>query len=100
MQDSTPLPSFAAIVVAAGKGLRAGQPLPKQFAIWRGKPVLPDMAVPEEMKALSVDVANCGLDAAGDRLRVCGPHLPFPALGHLRRLGAGFEYLPEIWRFG
>lgn len=40
MQDSTPLPSFAAIVVAAGKGLRAGQPLPKQFAIWRGKPVL------------------------------------------------------------
>ena len=33
-------PSFAAIVVAAGKGLRAGQPVPKQFATWRGKPVL------------------------------------------------------------
>lgn len=30
----------AAIVVAAGQGLRAGQPLPKQFAPWRGKPVL------------------------------------------------------------
>ncbi|TCM22139.1 2-C-methyl-D-erythritol 2,4-cyclodiphosphate synthase [Novosphingobium sp. PhB165] len=30
----------AAIVVAAGQGLRAGQPLPKQFALWRGKPVL------------------------------------------------------------
>lgn len=30
----------AAIVVAAGQGLRAGQPLPKQFARWRGKPVL------------------------------------------------------------
>ncbi|MBC2661294.1 bifunctional 2-C-methyl-D-erythritol 4-phosphate cytidylyltransferase/2-C-methyl-D-erythritol 2,4-cyclodiphosphate synthase [Novosphingobium flavum] len=30
----------AAIVVAAGAGLRAGQPLPKQFAIWRGKPVV------------------------------------------------------------
>jgi 2-C-methyl-D-erythritol 4-phosphate cytidylyltransferase/2-C-methyl-D-erythritol 2,4-cyclodiphosphate synthase len=30
----------AAIVVAAGKGLRAGQPMPKQFAAWRGKPVL------------------------------------------------------------
>ena len=28
------------MVVAAGQGLRAGQPLPKQFAIWRGKPVL------------------------------------------------------------
>ncbi|ANY20668.1 Bifunctional enzyme IspD/IspF [Tsuneonella dongtanensis] len=34
------LPSFSAIVVAAGKGLRAGQPVPKQFAMWRGKPVV------------------------------------------------------------
>lgn len=34
------LPPFAAIVVAAGQGLRAGQPVPKQFAIWRGKPVV------------------------------------------------------------
>ena len=34
------LPPFAAIVVAAGKGLRAGQDLPKQFATWRGKPLL------------------------------------------------------------
>lgn len=31
---------FAAIIVAAGQGLRAGQALPKQFAVWRGKPVL------------------------------------------------------------
>lgn len=30
----------AALVVAAGQGLRAGQPLPKQFALWRGKPVV------------------------------------------------------------
>ncbi|QDM39924.1 bifunctional 2-C-methyl-D-erythritol 4-phosphate cytidylyltransferase/2-C-methyl-D-erythritol 2,4-cyclodiphosphate synthase [Altererythrobacter sp. TH136] len=36
----TALPSFAAIVVAAGQGLRAGQPMPKQFAAWRGKPVV------------------------------------------------------------
>jgi 2-C-methyl-D-erythritol 4-phosphate cytidylyltransferase/2-C-methyl-D-erythritol 2,4-cyclodiphosphate synthase len=28
------------VVVAAGQGLRAGQPVPKQFARWRGKPVL------------------------------------------------------------
>lgn len=35
----TPSPSFAAIVVAAGKGVRAGQAVPKQFANWRGKPV-------------------------------------------------------------
>lgn len=34
------LPPFAAVIVAAGKGLRAGLPLPKQFARWRGKPVL------------------------------------------------------------
>ncbi len=40
MQDDSPLPSYAAIVVAAGKGLRAGQPVPKQFAPWRGKPVV------------------------------------------------------------
>jgi len=31
---------LAAVIVAAGKGLRAGQPVPKQFAIWRGKPVV------------------------------------------------------------
>lgn len=46
-QDLEPYPSthpqpgqVAAIVVAAGKGMRAGQPLPKQFAMWRGKPVV------------------------------------------------------------
>lgn len=33
-------PRTAAIVVAAGQGLRAGQPVPKQFALWRGKPVV------------------------------------------------------------
>jgi 2-C-methyl-D-erythritol 4-phosphate cytidylyltransferase/2-C-methyl-D-erythritol 2,4-cyclodiphosphate synthase len=36
----TPKPSFAAVIVAAGRGLRAGQDLPKQFANWRGKPLL------------------------------------------------------------
>ncbi len=40
MPDSPPLPLFAAVVVAAGKGLRAGQPVPKQFARWRGMPVV------------------------------------------------------------
>ena len=34
-----PLP-FNAVIVAAGKGLRAGQPVPKQFADWQGKPVV------------------------------------------------------------
>ncbi len=40
MTDPVPLPRTAAIVGAAGQGLRAGQPLPKQFAMWRGKPVV------------------------------------------------------------
>jgi len=41
MADDQPLDQgTAAIVVAAGAGLRAGQPLPKQFARWRGKPVV------------------------------------------------------------
>ena len=30
----------AAVIVAAGAGLRADQPLPKQFAPWRGKPLV------------------------------------------------------------
>ena len=34
------LSGVAGLVVAAGQGLRAGQPIPKQFAPWRGKPVL------------------------------------------------------------
>ena len=70
-----PFPAFAAIVVAAGKGLRAGQPLPKQFAQWRGKalvrhcvealvaagaaPVV--VAIPEGSESLAED-ALCGFE--------------------------------------
>jgi 2-C-methyl-D-erythritol 4-phosphate cytidylyltransferase/2-C-methyl-D-erythritol 2,4-cyclodiphosphate synthase len=35
-----PLPPFVAVIVAAGQGVRAGGPLPKQFANWRGKPLV------------------------------------------------------------
>jgi len=35
-----PKSGFAAVVVAAGKGLRAGGTVPKQFALWRGKPLV------------------------------------------------------------
>lgn len=38
--QAEPPQTTAAVVVAAGAGLRAGQPLPKQFARWRGKPVV------------------------------------------------------------
>lgn len=40
MPGDTPHLSFAAIVVAAGKGLRVGGDTPKQFRTYKGKPVL------------------------------------------------------------
>ncbi len=40
MAEIAPLPSFAAIIVAAGKGLRVGGDTPKQFRQWRGRPLL------------------------------------------------------------
>ena len=40
MVSAAPLPPFAAIVVAAGKGLRVGGDTPKQFREWRGKPLV------------------------------------------------------------
>jgi 2-C-methyl-D-erythritol 4-phosphate cytidylyltransferase/2-C-methyl-D-erythritol 2,4-cyclodiphosphate synthase len=40
MAGEHPLPPFAAIIVAAGKGLRVGGDVPKQFRVWRGQPVL------------------------------------------------------------
>lgn len=40
MAGSSPLPPFAAIVVAAGKGLRVGGDIPKQFRMLRGKPII------------------------------------------------------------
>lgn len=38
--NATSPPSVAAVVVAAGQGLRAGGTVPKQFALWRGKPLV------------------------------------------------------------
>jgi len=40
MPALAPESRFAAIVVAAGTGTRAGQAMPKQYVHWRGKPVL------------------------------------------------------------
>ena len=40
MPQPSALPPFAAIVVAGGKGLRAGQSIPKQFAPYQGKPLV------------------------------------------------------------
>ncbi|WP_299192649.1 bifunctional 2-C-methyl-D-erythritol 4-phosphate cytidylyltransferase/2-C-methyl-D-erythritol 2,4-cyclodiphosphate synthase [uncultured Erythrobacter sp.] len=40
MAPRAPLPPFAAIIVAAGKGLRVGGDTPKQFRKWRGRAVI------------------------------------------------------------
>ena len=69
--------AFAAIIVAAGKGLRAGQPVLKQFAHWRGAPLLRHsalalsaagakpliVAIPEGAERLAAD-ALTGIDGA------------------------------------
>lgn len=83
MSKASPLPPFSAIVVAAGKGLRAGQPIPKQFANWRGKPVVRHsvenllrqgaevvvVAIPEGAESIAADCLS-GLD--GVRLAIGG----------------------------
>ena len=35
--------------------------------------------------------------AASEKLAVSGAHLPFPAVGHVRRKGDGFEWVPTVW---
>lgn len=72
MDEPRPAPGFAAVVVAGGKGLRAGGDVPKQFAPWRGKPLLRHslevlagagaspivIAAPREWQDLAADVAE------------------------------------------
>ncbi len=58
--------SLAAVIVAAGKGLRAGQPLPKQFATWRGKPVLRLAA--ERLREARVDLLCVAIPDGADAL--------------------------------
>ena len=35
--------------------------------------------------------------AAADRTRLFGAHMPFPALGHVRKVGEGYEHVIEPW---
>lgn len=65
------VPRFAAVVVAAGKGLRAGQSLPKQFARWRGKPVLRhsvEALAAAGAEPIVIAIPEGGAQAAGDVL--------------------------------
>jgi glyoxylase-like metal-dependent hydrolase (beta-lactamase superfamily II) len=36
--------------------------------------------------------------AAADRMPVHGYHFPFPATGHIRKTGTGFELVPVLWQ--
>ncbi len=62
---SVPSPSVAAVIVAAGQGLRAGQPLPKQFAPWRGKPVVRHSA--ETMAAAGISPIVVAIPEGGEQ---------------------------------
>jgi 2-C-methyl-D-erythritol 4-phosphate cytidylyltransferase/2-C-methyl-D-erythritol 2,4-cyclodiphosphate synthase len=80
MSQTRDYPEAAGIVVAAGRGLRAGQPLPKQFAPWRGKPVVRHsvdallgagvspviVVIPEGAD----DIARAALDGAMEHVRL------------------------------
>tara|TARA_A100001391_G_scaffold129559_2_gene88721 strand:+ start:3949 stop:5073 length:1125 start_codon:yes stop_codon:yes gene_type:complete len=54
------------VIVAAGKGLRAGHPLPKQFVQWRGKPVLQHAA--EALVACGVGPIAVAIPEGADEL--------------------------------
>ena len=59
-------PRTSAVIVAAGQGLRAGQALPKQFALWRGKPVVQHSA--EALAAAGVTPIVVAIPAGADKV--------------------------------
>lgn len=72
MPPDAATPPFAAIVVAAGRGLRAGGSVPKQFRDWRGTPLLRhsverllDHGASEVVVAISEDGRNMAEEALG-----------------------------------
>jgi len=66
MNEAPPLPRTAAVIVAAGQGLRAGQPVPKQFALWRGKPVVRHSA--EALAAAGIAPIVVAIPEGGEEL--------------------------------
>ena len=68
MTTSSPPSHFAGttagVIVAAGQGLRAGQSLPKQFAPWRGKPVVRHSA--ETLAAAGISPIIVAIPAGAD----------------------------------
>lgn len=77
MASPAPLPPFAAIIVAAGKGLRVGGDIPKQFRDFRGQPVLRHSAealLAAGASPLVVVTGADGADAANAALAGLGPY--------------------------
>jgi glyoxylase-like metal-dependent hydrolase (beta-lactamase superfamily II) len=37
--------------------------------------------------------------AAADKLLVAGAHLPFPAVGHVKKTGDAFAWVPAVWKW-
>lgn len=66
MASLSNLPSFAGIVVAAGKGLRVGGDVPKQFRHWRGKPLVRHSVEALLAAGASPLVVVIGADAQAD----------------------------------
>lgn len=36
---------------------------------------------------------------AADRTLICGSHLPFPSIGHLKKSGNGYAFVPAPWKW-
>ena len=70
MADSPSSSRTAAVIVAAGQGLRAGQPLPKQFALWRGKPVVRHSA--EALAASGITPIVVAIPAGAEEIATAG----------------------------
>ena len=83
MISAAPLLPFAAIVVAAGKGLRVGGDTPKQFREWRGKPL-----IRHSVEALR--------DAGANPLVPKGELFGDGAVGHSGYTGTALLLVPEV----
>lgn len=89
----------AAVVVAGGKGLRAGGVVPKQFVVWKGKPLLRhslDALAEAGVKPLIVVIPADGEEAAR-RAASDVPGVQFVVGGETRQLSvrAGLEALAQ-----
>jgi glyoxylase-like metal-dependent hydrolase (beta-lactamase superfamily II) len=78
-----------------------------QLLIWGDIIHFPGMqfAYPDTSVAYDTDPAAAAEErkkvlkfVAGERLRVAGVHLDFPAFGHVVPDGAVYRYVPEVWR--